>query len=105
MANPQRGDVMIVVDGQERIMRLTLGALAGLEERLGSQSLLDLVQAFEAGSFKSSDLLALIWAGLNGGGWDVGFDTVANASIKGGPLEAAKAAARLLALTFADPDA
>jgi len=102
MLNPQRGEVSITVNGQERAMRLTLGALAALEERLGATSLLDMVQAFEAGTFRSNDLLALIWAGLNGGGWDVSHGDVGRCTIDGGPLEAARAAARLLALTFAE---
>ena len=102
MINPQRGEVPITVNGEERRMRLTLGALAALETRLGERSLLDMVQMFEGGAFRPSDLLALIWAGLNGGGWAVSFDDVDDCTIDGGPLEAARAGARLLAVTFAD---
>lgn len=102
MINPVRGDVALTVNGQERALRLTLGALAALEHRLEVGSLVDLVTRFEDGSFRSQDLLALTWAGLNGGGWDISFDDVGDCTIDGGPMEAARAGARLLALTFSE---
>ncbi|MEC7668338.1 MAG: gene transfer agent family protein, partial [Pseudomonadota bacterium] len=49
MANPWRGEVAIVLDGQRHVMRLTLGALAELEAGLGDETLVELVQRFEAG--------------------------------------------------------
>ena len=72
MANPWRGEVELVVDGEPRVMRLTLAALAGLEARLESGSLVELIARFEAGGFRVRDLIALLAAGLNGGGWKVG---------------------------------
>lgn len=101
MINPARGEVGLVVDGQERVMRLTLGALAALEAELGESSLAALVARFESGDFAASDLIKLLWAGLNGGGWEVPVADVGRAQIDGGPVKAAKAAARLLHLTFA----
>ncbi len=100
MINPHRGEVALKINGEVRTMRLTLGALAALEEGLGTRSLVEMVEAFEQGQFKARDLLLLLWAGLNGGGWEVSFEEVGDASIDGGPLEAARLAARLLALTF-----
>ena len=47
MVNPQRGEVAIRVDGREHVMRLTLGALAELEDRLKVTSLLGLAEKFE----------------------------------------------------------
>lgn len=101
MINPARGEVGLVIDGQERVMRLTLGALAALEAELGESSLSALVGRFESGDFAASDLIQLLWAGLNGGGWDVSLADIKRAEIAGGPVGAAKAAARLLHLTFA----
>ena len=49
MANPWRGEVELVVDGEPRVMRLTLAALAELEARLKSESLVELIARFEAG--------------------------------------------------------
>lgn len=104
MANPWRGEVELVVDGEPRVMRLTLAALAELEARLESQSLIELIGRFEAGSFKVRDLIALLAAGLNGGGWRTSEAELVAARIDGGPLAAARAAARLLKVTFSLPD-
>ena len=104
MANPWRGEVELVVDGEPRVMRLTLAALAELEARLKSKSLIELIARFEAGGFRVRDLIALLTAGLNGGGWKVSEAELVKASIDGGPLAAAQAAARLLKITFTLPD-
>lgn len=105
MANPWRGEVELVVDGEPRVMRLTLAALAELEARLEAESLVDLIERFERGAFRVRDLIALIVAGLNGGGWRVGEAELVASAIDGGPLAAAAAAARLLKLTFTVPEA
>ncbi|MCB2141711.1 MAG: gene transfer agent family protein, partial [Rhodobacteraceae bacterium] len=67
--NPWAGEVTIVVDGERRIAKLTLGALAELEAALGAGSLLEIAERFEAGRFTSRDVLMLVVAGLRGGGW------------------------------------
>lgn len=103
MANPWRGEVVLSVDGEPRVMRLTLGALAELEARLESSSLLELIGRFETGSFRVADLVALLVAGLGGGGWRVDEVQLLASRIDGGPLAAAQAAARLLKLTFSVP--
>ena len=100
MANPWRGEVELSVDGEPRVMRLTLAALAELEARLKSDSL---IERFEAGGFRVRDLIALLTAGLNGGGWKVTEAELTRAQIDGGPLAAAQAAARLLKITFTLP--
>ena len=102
MVNPARGEVGLTVDGEERVLRLTLGALAALEARLGATSLADLIGAFEAGNLRSDHLIGLLWAGLNGGGWAVSYEDVAQAQIAGGPVAAARAAGQLLRLTFGE---
>jgi hypothetical protein len=104
MANPYRGEVVLSVDGEERVLRLTLGALAELEARLKSDSLIELIARFEKGTFRVADLIALLAAGLNGGGWRISERDLLAARIDGGPLAAAQAAARLLKLTFTLPD-
>ena len=90
----------LVVDGQTHRMRLTLGALAELEEDLAEPSLMALVQRFEGGGFSTRDVLALLCAGLRGGGVDMDPDVLAQAEIGGGPMRAAQAAAELLARAF-----
>lgn len=91
----------LVIDGEERVMKLTLGALAELEEALGAATLVDLVERFERGGFSTRDVLALIVAGLRGGGWQGGPGDLVSAEIEGGPVAAAKAAGQLLARAFA----
>ncbi len=103
MANPFRGEVDLSVDGAPRVMRLTLNALAELEARLEADSLVDMIARFESGAFRVRDLICLLTAGLNGGGWRITEAELLASSIDGGPLEAAQAAARLLKITFTVP--
>lgn len=104
MTNPFAGEVALRVDGEDRVLKLTLGALAELEATLGDDTLVALVERFEGGAFSSRDVLALIVAGLRGGGWQGGPQDLLRAEIEGGPLGAARAAATLLARAFALPD-
>ncbi len=104
MANPWAGEVALVIGGERQVMRLTLGALAELEAGLESGSLVDLVARFEGGTFSTRDVLALIVAGLRGGGWRGSAADLLSADIEGGPMAAARAAAELLARAFALPE-
>ena len=83
--------------------RLTLGALAELEAALEAWSLIELVERFEGRSFRTRDVLAVVVAGLRGGGWEGTAADLRHAEIAGGPIEAARAAAELLARAFAPP--
>ncbi len=101
MVNGYRGEVAIVLDGQPRVMKLTLGALAELENRLEEGSFVDLVERFETGAFRTRDVLALIVAGLRGGGWQGTTEDLLATEIEGGPIEAARLAGQLLVRAFA----
>lgn len=103
MANPYEGEVAVRIDGERHVMRLTLGALAELEAGMEADSLVALVERFEAGQFSTRDVLALIVAGLRGGGWRGGKAELLSAEIEGGPIEAARLAGQLLARAFAFP--
>lgn len=103
MANPWAGEVALTLDGERRVMKLTLGALAELEAGLGADSLVALVERFEAARFSSRDVLMLIVAGLRGGGWSGSAEDLRTADIAGGPMEAARAAAELLLRAFQLP--
>jgi hypothetical protein len=105
MANPWAGEVALVLDGQRHVAKLTLGALAELEAALEVGSLIDLVSRFEAGRFSTRDVLALIVAGLRGGGWQGTAADLRTVEIGGGPVEAARVAAELLARAFGPPSA
>lgn len=100
MVNPLRGEVEVILDGTAYSARLTLGALAGLEHGLGEASLLDLAERFETARFSGNDVVAVLAAGLKGGGWTGSTEDLLTADIAGGPMAAARAAAQLLALAF-----
>lgn len=103
MANPWAGEVCLTIDGQAHRMKLTLGALAELEAALEQGTLVDLVARFETGACSSRDILALIVAGLRGGGWQGSPADLMTAEIEGGPMAAAQAAAHLLVRAFSVP--
>lgn len=103
MANPYAGEVALWLDGERHVARLTLGALAELEDALEAGSLIELVERFEGRRFSTRDVLALIVAGLRGGGWKGCAEDLRTAEIRGGPVEAARVAAELLARAFALP--
>lgn len=104
MANPWAGEVEVVLDGTPHVARLTLGALAELEAALAEGSLVDLAERFEAGRFSGRDVLAVLVAGLRGGGWTGRAADLLAVEIGGGPMGAARVAAALLARAFALPD-
>ncbi len=104
MANPWTGEVALTIDGEQRVLKLTLGALAELEQELQAGSLVELVQRFEGGAYSSVDVLALLVAGLRGGGEQVSRADLLHAEIAGGPMAGAKAAAELLARAFMVPE-
>jgi len=103
MANPHAGEVALWLDGRRHVLKLTLGALAELEASLGEDSLVALVERFEGGRYSARDVLALIVAGLRGGGWRGSAEDLRTAEVRGGPVEAARVAAQLLARAFAMP--
>lgn len=100
MVNPHRGEVALTIDGRQRLLRLTLGALAELEARLEAGSLMELAERFEAGRVGSAELMALLAAGLAGAGEDVSEADLAAAEILGGAVAALRAGMELLALAF-----
>lgn len=103
MANPFTGEVALTLDGRRFVAKLTLGALAELEAALETGTLVELVERFEGQRFSTRDVLALVVAGLRGGGWQGTAADLLQVEIGGGPMEAAKVAAMLLARAFALP--
>jgi len=103
MANPYAGEVEVWLDGQCHVAKLTLGALAELEAALEAGSLMEMVSRFETGRFTTRDVLALLVAGLRGGGWQGDAADLRCVETKGGAIEAARIAAELLARAFALP--
>jgi len=103
MANPWAGEVEVLLDGVPHVAKLTLGALAELEASMDTGSMLDIVQRFEGKTFSTRDVLALVVAGLRGGGWQGRAEDLRTVEIGGGPVAAARIAAELLARAFSVP--
>lgn len=104
MANRLRGDVDAIFDGRRYTLRLTLGALAELEDAFGATDLIGLAARFEDGRLSARDLLRVIGAGLRGGGADLDDHEVARLACEGGLEGYIDVAARLLAATFGERD-
>jgi hypothetical protein len=102
MANAQRGEIAAIIDGEEKVLCLTLGALAELEARLGGGDLMGLGERFAAGRVSARDLIVILGAGLRGAGNAVTDDDLARMAVEGGLRGAAETAARLLRATFGD---
>lgn len=100
MANPWSGEVEIALDGATHRARLTLGALAELEQALGAGSMIALIERFETGAFSSRDVVSVLVAGLRGAGWPGGTEEFLAADLAAGPVQAAHLAAQLLAGAF-----
>jgi hypothetical protein len=100
MANPWAGEVALLLDGRRHVAKLTLGALAELEAALATGSLVEMVERFERGAYSARDVLALVVAGLRGGGWQGTAEDLRTVDIGGGPAEAARVAAQLLVRAF-----
>ncbi len=103
MANPWAGEVALTIDGEPHVLKLTLGSLAELEASLNTGTLVELIERFESGAFSTRDVLALIVAGLRGGGWRGNATDLTSCEIRGGFVEAVRVAGLLLARAFALP--
>lgn len=101
--NPWAGEVVLVMDGQPHVCKLTLGALAEMEAGLPEGGLIDLVERLEGGTWRAADLIALLWAGLRGGGWAGDAQALRAAQIEGGVPGALRVARALLERAFMLP--
>ena len=100
MANAMRGEVDVLVDGRTVTLRLTLGAVAELEQALGADSLVGLVERVERGGLSAADVLKVLEAGFRGAGRGEDAPAVGDMAFDGGIAGAAQAATRLLAAGF-----
>lgn len=105
MANPWAGEVEVTLNGAVHVARLTLGALAELEAQMAEATMLDVVKRFESGALSARDVLAVIVAGLRGGGWSGTAADLTVVDVCGGPVGAAKVAGMLIARAFELPQA
>lgn len=103
MANRYRGELAATIDGREWTLCLTLGALAELEEEFGATDLTDLFERLGSARLGARQLLAIIAAGLRGGGHDVSDSEVAEMRFVGGIAGTASLVGDLLAAAFGSP--
>ena len=100
MTNRHRGEIAAELDGRQWTLCLTLGALAELEDHFNVPSLTGLADAFAGQPLSSGDLIAILAAGLKGGGHDLTREDVAEMRHAGGPEGFARIVAELLQATF-----
>lgn len=107
MANRRRGEAQVEVDGHVYRLRLTLGALAELEDAFAVDDLTALADRFSAGRLASRDIVAILGAAMRGAGHEVSDADVADMACEGGVPALAEAALAALAAAFgaspADP--
>lgn len=104
-ANRRRGEIEAVLDGERRILCLTLGALAELETAFEADNLNDLAARFARGGISARDLIRILGAGLRGGGNLYSDEDVAGMMADGGIEGFACTVAELLAATFGKAEA
>jgi len=100
MVNRHRGEIEAVLDGEPRVLCLTLGALAELEAAFAVDDLAALAERFSTGRLSACDLTRVIAAGLRGAGADIRDEAVARMTADGGAAGYARIAAELLRATF-----
>ena len=99
-ANRHRGEIEAFLDGERRVLCLTLGALAELETAFAVDSLTGLAERFSSGRLKAEDLIRILGAGLRGGGNVFSDEDVAGMAVADGLAGFARIAAELLQATF-----
>jgi hypothetical protein len=99
-ANRRRGEISAELDGRQRNLCLTLGALAELEAAYVADDLSALVERFSTGRLSALDMIRIIGAGLRGAGEEVADDAVGAMQAEGGATGFAAIVADLLGTTF-----
>lgn len=100
MANRRRGEIAARIDGRERVLCLTLGALTELEAAFGAEDLVALAGRFETGRLSARDIIRIIGCGLRGAGEAASDEEVAAMRAEGGAAGFASIAAELIRVTF-----
>ena len=84
MANRHRGEISAEIDGVERTLCLTLGAIAELEEAFDAKDISQLVKLIGSTPLNARQLIAIIGAGLRGGGHNFENADIAEMRFTGG---------------------
>lgn len=102
MVNRRRGEIAAVFNGNDYRLCLTLGALAELEAAFATQDLNALIERFSSGRLAAGDMIAIIGAGLRGGGHELSDAQVRMMQCEDGVVGFARIVAELLAVTFGE---
>lgn len=101
-ANRHLGEVVGRINGRRRIMRLSLSALAQLENCYGDTDILELLTRFAQQGLQADDIDNVLHAALVGAR-DVLAESGAPLDVEGGEAQALHLATRLIELAFAPP--
>jgi hypothetical protein len=104
MVNRQRGEISATLEGRQWTLCLTLSAFACLETHFNVSDLPELAARLATGKFSSHDLVAILHAGLRGGGHDIDQDEVARMRCDKGSAGYAEIVAELLIASFGSAD-
>jgi hypothetical protein len=102
MTNTLRGAASFLIGGRKRILVLTLGALAEIEEQLGPDGLAGLARRLAEGKLSVSDALTVLAAGLRGAGEAMEREDLGRAIPAADVGHALNTAATLLAASFGE---
>lgn len=100
MANKQRGEISLTLDGEPHRLVLTFGALAELETELGLDNIAQLAERFSEGKIRMQDLICILGAALRAGGQDISNQQAGQMRCEGGAASLTRALVDLLHLTF-----
>ena len=100
MVNRQRGEIEVTLEGKTYPLCLTLGTLAELETAFGVDDLVEVIERFQNGKVKTSDIITILAAGLKGAGTDVSKEDIAKMKIDKGVKAYIDIVAELLNATF-----
>lgn len=104
MANRHRGEITAELNDRPYTLCLTLGALAELEDHFGVSDLPQLVERLSGGNLSARDILAIMAAGLKGGGHDLQADDISEMRNSRGAVGFARIVADLLSASFGSTD-
>jgi len=104
MINALRGEALWRYGGRDYRLCLTLGALAELEHHFAAEGFEALAQRLTQGALSSRDVVALLRAGLRGGGEEIKSDFVECLPVSAIFPEAFEAIANMLQAAFGAPE-
>lgn len=90
MANLQRGEIPIKLNGQEYSLRPTFQAMCNISERTGAHSLILLSRRMIDGDIRFQDLAIIIQEGVKASGKELEMDMIGEAIVKEGLVEFSK---------------